>query len=145
MQLICSQCSGTTRVHRNRKTGKLLCHNCARRDPSKQETCSKCTKPGLVEKRKDNGQAICKRCCGKARYKDISRHEKCCFCGETKHVAVRTGSGKAVCQNCYRQGNIGTCEDCGNDDVVICAKGLCGTCYQQIWRKEQRKIAETAA
>lgn len=71
MEGICSVCKEHKTLHHNRKTGKLICHNCYRKDPSTHEECSKCGKVKPVGMRTESGKLICHNCYQRQQRVDI--------------------------------------------------------------------------
>lgn len=137
MEDTCSVCKKNKRVHRNRKTGKLVCSNCYQRDPSTHEKCYKCRKVKHVYGRTDFGKPTCSNC-----YKrDPSTHERCSKCGEVKYVKTRTDSGKPICTNCYHRSRVGKCVECKKKKIIQ-AFGRCYGCYQ---RQHRASIAARPA
>lgn len=96
---ICSACGlPKTDLHRNRRTGEVICYNCYRKDISMHEECSRCGNIRQVAMRNASGGAICNNCYRK----DPSTHKECSRCGNIRQVIARNESGGAICKDCYR-------------------------------------------
>jgi len=95
MKGICSVCKERKLVHRNRKTGKRICHNCYQmasyRDPSMHEKCSKCEEVKPVAMRTKAGKPICPAC-----YQQ-NRVGRCTNCGQDKVIQAC-----GLCYACYQ-------------------------------------------
>ena len=136
----CDVCGSEKKgVSCSRRSGKLVCRACYRKDPSTHEECSSCGEIKVVAKRTDSGQAVCHACYrkGNTRYHDKSTHEECSSCGEVKAVQTRTDSGQAVCYACYQNNKVEECLRC-REVKVIQALGLCRRCYA---RQRRAKLA----
>ena len=100
MKGTCSICKQHKTVHKNRKTGKLICHACYKREIYEQpkEQCSICHKVKPVGCRIENGQPVCPAC-----YRREINVAKCSICHKVKPVACRTEDSQPVCQACYQR------------------------------------------
>jgi len=114
---ICQQVKD--KVHRNRKTGKLVCVGCYK--PPEKECCI-CHQTKPVHKKTAHGP-VCKDC-------HQLPKEECCTCHQVKPVHKRTAEGP-VCKACYEQPEEECC-NCGKiRPVAECTPEgpICMTCY----------------
>ena len=144
MKGICSVCKGHKHVFRSRKTHKLVCPNCYRRDFSTHEECSKCGQVKYVYARARFHKPICRAC--------YVRHQKCSVCRKVKPVATRK-DGKPICRKCYRIARYRDpskhekCSECGEVKSVETRKAgepICQKCYQRYQRSKVTKSTVAA-
>ena len=133
MQGICKACGQSKTVHKNRKTGKLVCKNCYYDHFAWQEKCSKCNDVGRIACRKGK-KIVCSKCYHKSY---APPRQECSRCHKTKPVENWDGD-QPVCGVCYKKSRIGECAECKKKKVIQ-ALGLCYACYK---RRHRAKLAQ---
>ncbi|MFQ6050011.1 MAG: hypothetical protein ACE5J0_03205 [Candidatus Paceibacterales bacterium] len=142
----CEICGKDKKVHKNRKTGQLVCRNCYNRKfykPLKEE-CSICGRVRPVVKR-NNGKAVCKTCYHREFYK--LPEEKCSICGQKRPVVLRTKDGQPVCKTCYYNYFVAKeeCSICGRVKPVYIRDGscpVCKVCYNREYNRLRKKYSK---
>lgn len=130
---ICWICCKPKKVHRNRKTGQLVCNGCYHKEFQPKEECSLCGKIRRVVMR-NNGQSVCPTCyC-----REFQPKEECLLCGRIRRVRIRTKKGKPFCDTCYKREFYRApeeeCSLCGQVRQVKIRRNsnpLCGVCYHR--------------
>jgi len=89
---ICDVCRKRRTVHRNRRSGKAICPNCYRKDPSTHQKCFECGEVKPVKARNETGKAICNNCYQR------SKVGKCTECKKTKVIQAL-----GLCRACYQR------------------------------------------
>ena len=89
-------CKKFRRVHKNTKTGKLLCPVCCRKDPvaSTYDDCSACGGFSFVAGRTDEDEPLCIKCIREAK----SLTAPCKKCKQKKTIQAL-----GLCFGCYKE------------------------------------------
>ncbi len=98
---ICEVCGKRRVVHKNPKSGRLICANCYLR---RRGTCSVCGKDRIVHKKRNSKKRICSNCYQKLYYSSYNFVlERCAKCKKKRPVVARTDAGRPICFKCCRR------------------------------------------
>jgi len=132
----CVVCGRAVRL-RHKLDGGRACGACYAKQHARE--CSRCGRVRPVERRDDEGRAVCSACSRR----DPTRWEQCVTCGQRRPVAARRSTGP-LCQSCIPR-RLYTCADCGRAEQTAHAHTdagpICGACYhrQRVAECEQCK------
>ncbi len=96
MEAICQgECGKFRKVHKNKRTGKLLCPVCCRRDPaaSEYDDCHKCKEFKFVAGRTEEDEPLCLKCIRE----ETTFVAVCEKCGLEKIIQA-----VGLCYGCYK-------------------------------------------
>ena len=154
----------TKRVHKNRQTKQIVCHNCYR-DHFHKKLCCRCNKIKSAAKRLENEKYLCTSCLNAtttdqkigicsvcSEQKNVSKRktdglircaacavkekspEECSICHRSRRVAKRNTNSQVFCSGCYQRTLIGKCQSCKRQRVIH-AKKCCSACYHRLMRR----------
>ena len=135
------KCGKKRKLHRNGKTGKLLCVPCIDIGGRQKGTCQNtaCGKEGvIVRKNRRTGQLLCNTC--------RLTPKQCSLCGKLRPPAkYEEEKNQPICKTCYYSdpSTFKDCYKCGDFKPVHAYTRLgpiCPGCYRRRWRKKQKAL-----